>query len=156
LAKCAEFVHGEKLVDIGSDHAKLPVWLAVNGRIKSAIAADITEFSVMRSLAIIRRFDVANVVDARISDGFANITENEANDIVIAGLGGKTIIKILDECKWRSLFQKRLILQPMKDSTALQFFLVKKGCKIIEQCLIIERSKKYTVMLAEFSSGIKR
>jgi 2,3-bisphosphoglycerate-dependent phosphoglycerate mutase len=44
LSKCASLVpDGARLVDVGTDHAYLPVWLLKNGAISYAVASDINE-----------------------------------------------------------------------------------------------------------------
>ena len=100
LAKCAAMLRGVPFADIGTDHAYLPVYLAVRGEIPAAIAADLREGPLESAKRTIARFHVESIVTARLSDGLAAIQPQEAEDIVIAGMGGELIAQILSKAPW--------------------------------------------------------
>lgn len=89
LALCADFVRdGAKVADIGTDHAYLPVWLCRIGRCDTAIAADINPLPLERGIETINNSGLNNRIEARLSNGLEKISGDEADDIVIAGMGG--------------------------------------------------------------------
>lgn len=96
-----------------SDHAYLHIWLVKKGVIQKAIAADINMGPLQKAAFNIRRYNVGKQVDARLSDGLELIFPNEADDIVIAGMGGELIADIIEKAPWLKDVQKHLILQPM-------------------------------------------
>ena len=100
LMACAEFVNSENIVDIGTDHAKLPIWLVKNNIIKYAYACDINRFSLEKSRKNIQKYNLDEKIKVFYSDGLSNVSENIAETIVIAGLGGETIKNILKNCTW--------------------------------------------------------
>ena len=134
LLLCASFVRENcTLADIGTDHAYLPIWLVKNGIINSALACDINEGPLNSGKADVDRFELSDKITLRLSDGLKNVNENEADDIVIAGMGGELITKILSECEWAKTKGKHFILQPMTKCEVLISWLCENGFEIIEQ-----------------------
>lgn len=152
LSICAEFVrNGSKLADIGTDHAYLPVWLAKNGKISSAIAADINQKPLERGLSNIEKYEAGNLVSTRISNGLASFNSDDADDIVIAGMGAELIISIISKAPWLKQSSKRLILQPMTRAQLLREYLSKDGFEILKEKACEHNGKVYSVMAVEYS-----
>jgi tRNA (adenine22-N1)-methyltransferase len=155
LTLCAEFVrNGAKLADIGTDHAYLPVWLCRIGRCPSAFAADINPEPLKRGESTIINAGLSDRIQTRLSNGLKEFDANEANDIVIAGMGGELIAKILEEWKFAKDSSKHFILQPMTKSEALIKWLCDNGFEIIRQDCCIAAKKCYTVLLAKYTGKI--
>ena len=94
LRLCAEYVRrGSRPADIGTDHAYLPVWLCRNGVCPSAIAADINPDPLSRGRLTVETAKLTGKIELRLSDGLSAISADEADDIVIAGMGGELIAK---------------------------------------------------------------
>lgn len=156
LSLCASFVRQDsKLADIGTDHAYLPVWLCQNGVCKSAIAADINPEPLSRGQLTIRQAGLEDKVKTRLSDGLKSISADEADDIVIAGMGGELIAKIILDCEYSRDKDKRFILQPMTKSELLIERLCQNGFEILSQDCCVASNKCYTVLLVQYS-GEKR
>lgn len=152
LRLCAAFVReGSKLADIGTDHAYLPVWLCRNGICPSAIAADINPDPLKRGRATIAQAELSDKIETRLSDGLAAIGENEADDIVIAGMGGELIAKILGNCSYAKNPEKHFILQPMTKSEVLIKFLCNEGFAILSQDCCEAAGKCYTVLSVTYT-----
>lgn len=151
LKACADFVQkGARLVDIGTDHAYLPIWLARAGKIKHAIAADVKLAPLESARKNISKYSVKDTVDVCLSDGLIMIDPNEVDDIVIAGMGGQTIVQILDRCQWVEDPCLRFILQPMTADNVLREFLFKKKFQIVKEVAVKSGGHVYAVMLAQF------
>ena len=128
LKMCASFVRGgSKLADIGTDHAYLPVWLCRRGVCPSAIAADINPEPLSRGRLTIEEAGMSGKVEARLSDGMKSISADEADDFVLAGMGGELIARIIDDCPYAKAPEKRFIMQPMTRSELLIRFLCENG-----------------------------
>lgn len=154
LAVCAQLVRsGTKLADIGTDHAYLPVWLARNGKISSAIAADINPQPLERGLENIRRYSAEGTVTTRLSNGLQNIKPDEADDIVIAGMGAELIIDIVSKAEWLKNGDKRLILQPMTRAYMLRRYLHENGFEIKAEIACEQNGKVYSVIMSEYSGS---
>ena len=156
LSLCASFVRQDsKLADIGTDHAYLPVWLCQNGVCKSAVAADINPEPLSRGQLTIAQAGLDDKVKTRLSDGLKSISADEADDIVIAGMGGELIAKIILDCEYSRDKDKRFILQPMTKSELLIERLCQNGFEILSQDCCVASNKCYTVLLVQYS-GEKR
>lgn len=156
LSLCAGFVRkGKVLADIGTDHAYLPIWLVSNGVIEKALACDINEGPLNSGKADVEKYGLSDNITLRLSDGLKNVTETDADDIVIAGMGGELIAKILAECIWAKNIDKHYILQPMTKAEILIKYLYENGFEIIEQRACECDKKHYTVMLVKYTGECK-
>lgn len=154
LSLCAQFVkEGSTLADIGTDHAYLPIWLVANNIVPKALACDINEGPLACGIADVERYGLSDKITLRLSDGLQNVSENDADDIVIAGMGGELIARILDQCTWAKNKNKRYILQPMTKPQFLIRYLYENGFKIIKQKACECDNKHYTVMLVCYTGN---
>lgn len=152
LSLCAEFVRsGSRIADIGTDHAYLPVHLILSGKIPSAIAADIGAEPLKSGTETVVRYELQDKISLRLSDGLQGISPEEVDDIVIAGMGGETIIGILERAPWIHDRRLRLILQPMTKAHLVVEFLCKEGFEITMQKACETGDKVYTVIAASYT-----
>lgn len=155
LKLCADFVRsGAKLADIGTDHAYLPVCLCRIGRCPSAIAADINPAPLSRGRLTVENAEMQDKVELRLSNGLQKIKADEVDDIVIAGMGGELIAKILEECSFSKDSSKHFILQPMTKSEVLIKWLCENGFEITEQDCCVASGKCYTVLSVKYTGEI--
>ncbi len=156
LALCASFVReGTALADIGTDHAYLPIMLACEGKIRSAVASDIRTGPLQNAESNILRFGVQDKIRTVLSDGLDNVPAEEAEDIVMAGMGGELIAAIIKRTPWLYDSSRRLILQPMTRAYQLRLFLYAEGFAIAEEKACLSGKKCYSVMRCEYD-GIVR
>ena len=156
LSLCASFVRqGSRLADIGTDHAYLPVWLCRSGVCPSAIAADINPEPLSRGQLTVEEAGLTDRITTRLSDGLSEIAQNEADDIVIAGMGGELIAKIIKSCAFSRDSDKRWILKKKKKSEILIEWLCENGYSILRQDCCVASDKCYTVILAAYTGEHK-
>ena len=86
---------GSRLADVGTDHGYVPIWLYEQGIIPSAIAMDLREGPLNRAKENIAVHDLSDGITVRLSDGLEKLLSGEADSIVIAGMGGMLVKKIL-------------------------------------------------------------
>ena len=147
LALCAKYVRQDAaLADIGTDHAYLPVWLARTGKIKCALACDLREEPLRHGQATIQKYHAEKLVKTRLSDGLQSISPDECGDIVIAGMGGEPIVRILSHAPWVRDPGKRLILQPMSKAEVLRSYLSNEGFAILQEEAVRSLGRIYSVM----------
>ena len=57
------------LADIGSDHAYLPCYACLHGKIKRAICGEVARGPLERTKETIQKYGLTNVIDVRFGDG---------------------------------------------------------------------------------------
>ena len=135
---------GFRLADIGTDHAYLPAYLLLEGTIPSAVASDVNRGPLDRGRETARQAGVEEKVDFRLSDGLNGLEANEADVIVIAGMGGELIARILSEAPWTR--EKLLLLQPMTAQPELRRWLNGNGYRIEGEAVVREGQKLYVIL----------
>ncbi len=138
--------NGARLADIGTDHALIPVALLRRKRIVSVIASDIRPGPLESAARTARQFGVEQQVVLRLGAGLQIVAPEEVDTIVIAGMGGETIMKILEDDPWAMEGNHLLLLQPMTAQAQLRQYLGKQGCDIEKESLCREGRRMYTVM----------
>lgn len=135
---------GARLADVGTDHGYLPVWLLQIGRIDQAIAADLREGPLNRSKETAQRSGMAGKISFRLCNGLSAIAPEEVDTVSIAGMGGETIISILEAAPW-TRDGKLLLLQPMTGFAQLRGWLWENGYTISEERIACEGKRLYSI-----------
>ena len=145
LQRLADLVPAHaRLADIGTDHGYLPVWLMQHGRINGAIASDVGQEPLQHAQRTAKEYGVSGI-DFRLCDGLAGILPEEADTVVIAGMGGQTIIHILDATPWTKN-GTLLLLQPMTKAELLRVWLTANGYTIEREHLVRDKAYLYPVL----------
>lgn len=150
LAAISEFIPpGLVVADIGTDHAHLPINLVLSGRNPRVIATDLNEKPYRGAYSAVSGKNLSGAVDVRLGDGLQALSPGEAQVIVIAGMGGNTIVKILEDSRGVLAETKRMVLQPMADAGDLRIWLPGNGWKLVAERLVEEDGRIYPVIVAE-------
>ena len=147
LETIASFVpEGSRIADIGTDHGYIPIHLVQEGKAKHAIAMDVREGPLLRARAHIQEAGLQNYVEVRLSDGLLKLEQNEADCVVIAGMGGELMIHILEEGRdlWESI--SCWVLSPHSELDKVRRFLEEEAFFIWRETMIKEEGKYYSVM----------
>lgn len=149
LLTVASFVtKGSNIADIGTDHGYVPIYLAQNGLIGHGLAMDVGQGPLMHAQAHIAECGLGTVLETRLSDGLAKLNSGEADTVIIAGMGGDLIIRILEQGKAVLESVQELILSPQSKLHKVRLYLQENGWKIIRESMLKEDGKFYTVMKA--------
>ena len=152
LKAAADFVKsGLPTADIGTDHAYLPVYLVSSGILDSAFASDINEGPLENARQTAIKYNLQDKITLRLSDGLMAYKEDEIKQIIICGMGGELIAKILSDWAHTQSEGMRLILQPMSKPEVLRQYLAESGFKITEEKGAFDDGRYYTVICAEYS-----
>ncbi len=139
---------GSKVADIGTDHAYLPVWLMEQGKITEAIAGDIAAGPCQAARNTVAMYGLKNKIDVRQGSGLEVLQPGEADCITIAGMGGSTIISILEASLDVAVSAKTLVLQPMAGAAGLRRWLVEHGWRLADEELVDDPPHFYEIICA--------
>lgn len=137
---------GNILADIGTDHGYVPIALIQKGKIPKAIAMDINVGPLMRASEHIAKCQLEEYIQTRLSDGVDALKVGEADSILIAGMGGDLVIRILQNGNEVCRAAKELILQPQSELKRVREFLRDHNYKIVDEDMILEDGKYYPMM----------
>ncbi len=137
---------GARLADIGTDHGYLPAALILEGAIPSAIAADLRPGPLARARETAVRYGLEDRLSLRLCDGLSGIGPEEADAVVIAGMGGETIAAILEAAPWVRERNIPVIVQPMSSMPDLRAWLGRNGYCIETEKLCREGETLYTAL----------
>ena len=139
---------GLAVADIGCDHAYLPIHLAKENISPRIIACDINAGPVERAKENIDDVDLGGRIEVRQGDGLSVLSPGEAGSIVLAGMGGKLMIKILSEGEEILSAASELIMEPQSDVAALRHYLQDIGFRIISESMVCDDEKFYPIIKA--------
>ncbi len=144
-------------LDVGTDHAYVPIYLIKSGICKTAVASDINSRPLNRACENAQRYGVFDRISFCLSDGIADIRPERfgVTDIIIAGMGGELIAQIIDRSDYTRIPGVRLILQPMSSLQELRGYLAEMGYATVCERLCRVGGKYYTCIAAEYD-GVHR
>lgn len=137
---------GNVLADIGCDHGFVSIYLLENGICPKVIAMDVNEGPLLRAGEHIKERGLSPYIDVRLSDGMEKLLLGEADSILIAGMGGRLVIKILTDCMEKAKALKEIILQPQSELHLVREFLNESGFHILEENMVRDNGKYYPAM----------
>ena len=146
LLACADFVApGDRVADIGCDHGYLSIYLLTEGRARSAIASDVKEMPLMSAVKNAEKYGVRDRMEFYLSDGVRSIPR-DFDCMICAGMGGDTMISILESSPWLKDKKYRLILQCQSKTPMLRKYLSESGWRIAKETVLQDGRFLYTIM----------
>ena len=143
---------GITLLDIGTDHAHLPIYLFKRGYAGRCILADLRE-GPLNNAKINWEKNVGTVADARQGNGLSVISEGEADIITISGMGGIEIAAIIEAGYSKLKTGQVLIVQPQSKFGIARKSILSHGMAIMSEKLSFEKEKITPVILAYLGKG---
>lgn len=153
LAAAASLVRdGAVIADIGTDHGYLPITLLREGKISFAAASDLRRGPLNCAVSNAKKYGVQDRIRFFCTDGLEGIplVALHVTDIVICGMGGELITRILSKCTYIQDGKIQLILQPMSAVEELRAYLAVSGFAVREECIARSRGKLYQCMAVRY------
>ena len=144
---------GARLADVGTDHGYLPVYLLQEGTIAHAIASDINALPLDHARATAAAYGMTERIDFRLCPGLAKIKPEECDTVAIAGMGGETILGILEAAPWTRGGAHTLILQPQTKLDLLRRWLCANGYRFLGETLVRDKEQLYVVFRVTGGQG---
>ena len=152
LATVPPFVRpGAVVADVGTDHAYLPIVLVGSGCATRAVASDIHRGPIDRAAQHVAEYGLSDRIDTVLTDGLEGIRPYAPTDIIIFGMGGELIARILSDAPWVKDMGIRLILQPMTHAECVRTYLAEQGFALVDEVLSRESGKIYQTIVAEYT-----
>lgn len=141
---------GTCLLDVGSDHAYLPIYLVQENIISRALAGEVVAGPYQSALDNVANHQLQDQISVRLVNGLAAMDLSDGVEVItICGMGGRLIAEILEagQAKWQGI--KRLILQPNNREDDLRKYLVTNGFRLVTEEIVSENGKYYEILVAE-------
>ena len=156
LRAVADYVRfGVRICDVGTDHGYLICALTAEGKIPGGLACDIRPGPLSGARGEIARLGLSERIETRLCDGLSGVSPAEAEDIVIAGMGGELIAEIVGRADWLKNPQKQLVLQPQTRAPQLRRALFSLGFSILQERGVREGRFLYTVLCCRYGGAPK-
>lgn len=156
LYKAAELVRPNEIVlDIGSDHAYLPIYLLQEKIVPAAIAGEVVKLPYENAMEQVSLHGLTDRISTRLGSGFDVLADGEeVGTAVICGMGGALIADIIEKGMQdhKIGYKTRLILQPNNNQAALRKLLMEQQFKIEEEVIVKENRKYNEIIVASRSS----
>ncbi len=153
LKKIASLVEVcEKMADIGTDHAYIPIYLIKKEICRYAVASDINKGPVEKAKKNVHSEKLQDKIECRLGGGLSTIKPYEVQTVVIAGMGGNLIRDIIEEGLEVFKTLKSCILQPVQNPEILREYIYSHGFEILQEELCIEDDKFYEIIKIRYNN----
>jgi tRNA (adenine22-N1)-methyltransferase len=137
------------VADVGTDHGFVPICLVERGIAARALALDVREGPLERAKEHVQRKGLDKKIDLRLGDGLKPLAPMEADMVVISGMGGELMLRILREGELVRPFVSRWIFSPQSELALFRHGLEELGLSICHETMVEEEGKYYTIMVAQ-------
>lgn len=135
------------IADVGCDHAFISINAVEKYNVELSYALDINDGPLENARMNIAQRNLKDKIKAIKSDGLISLNE-EVEAIVIAGMGGGLIAKIISDSISKANSSKALILSPNSDEAALRLYLMQNSFEIVDEKMIEEKGHYYEIIIA--------
>ena len=144
---------GKGFIDVGTDHGMIPLMLAASGYQGNIFASDIGEAPINHARQTARAQNLENRIHFLCCDGLDQCPPEKVDCIMIAGMGGDTICRILDHAEWIYSDSYLLILQPMTKAEVLRYWLLHNEFVINQEAVACEDKHVYQIFSSQLGKS---
>lgn len=141
------------IMDIGTDHGYIPIYLVKNNIAQKVIASDINKDPLKKAKINAALDGVSDKVDLRLGGGLEPLKNNEAQAVIIAGMGGNLIRDILENDFDKVKKLEYLILQPAQNPEVLREYLYTNDYEILDEDICLDDNKYYELFKVRYKKG---
>ncbi len=135
-----------KVIDVGCDHALLDIYLFKNKKNISLIASDVRSGPLKQAKRNIDKYNC----DIKVKLGYGISTiESDIDTVVIAGMGGDTIIDILNSDSNLLVNVEKMVLSPQSEWMKVRKVISSLGFYISNEILVEDSDKYYLIIEAK-------
>ena len=146
---------GKAAADVGTDHGKLIAYLVGSGRCPKGCATDIRPGPLSKARELVDALGFQDRIQVLLCDGLAEVSDDMAEDIVLAGMGGDTIVHIMQSWPYSKGADKHFLLQAMTKPEVLRSWLWENGFDIQQERCASQSGHFYSVMSVYHTGVVK-
>lgn len=134
-------------LEVGCDHGRLACALAASGRYPRVIASDVSAPSLEKCRRLAGQMGLGDRLALRLGDGLGVVRPGEVDTVILAGMGGRLMIRLLREGAPVAAGLDRLLLAPNRDQQALRLAMHDQGWRLEDETLIQEEGRFYPILV---------
>lgn len=150
LKAICSLVEGKVVADVGCDHGYLSIYLALKKQNIYVYACDVRQGPLNVAKRNALKYGVKEKICFILSDGLKNVPK-DADCIVVAGMGGQLILRIVLETYWARNYNIKFILQPQSFIYHCRYNLYLNGFEIVEEVPVLQKGKCYVIFVVKYS-----
>ncbi|PTQ57039.1 MAG: putative tRNA-m1A22 methylase [Candidatus Carbobacillus altaicus] len=135
-----------RLADIGTDHAYLPAALVKGGKAEAVIATDLRAAPLKGAERYLRSHGLLERIELRQGDGLTVLSPGEVEGMIMSGLGGGTLVKMLEAAPHVLASLRYVLLAPQNDAYLLRAFFLRTAFALVDERLIQEEGRFYPIL----------
>lgn len=139
----------DKVLDVGTDHALLPIYLNKNNMVSFVAASDISKTVLVKAHENLVKYNMLDKIPLLLSDGLKDIDSSMFNTLVICGMGFYTIRDILSNADLKTI--NKMVIQSNNHYDDLRKYIISHGYKIDNEHWICDQNIDYIIF--EVSKG---
>lgn len=143
------------VADIGTDHAKVPIGIIREDKATRCIGVDRSAQTLVNARMHVKSSGYQSRIELRAGDGLTVLRPGEVDCVVISGLGGNLMIKML-EANRPAWVRARLILQPNRDIGLVRRWLYEEGVGLSTESILRDRGHYYTILVGQLGDTTLR
>lgn len=136
---------GARVVDIGTDHAYLPIYLVQNGISNKVYACDVRKEPLRRAKLHIDEYGLSDKITTQLCDGLKGINKGDVDTVTICGMGGKLMKNILKAGIDKLGDNTQLVLSAQSELRDFRKHLLETGIDIKSEHMLLEDGKYYFI-----------
>ena len=148
---CAWIPKGTHLIDVGCDHAYLPIYAVQNGIVSKATAVDRNKAPLKLATKNIAEAGLSDRITLLCKEGVHGWSIPPNSTLVMAGMGGSNMRDILSKASLSSF--EAIIMQPNKDAHLLRAFLAEKGWGVVVSAVFFNGKRHFLSFKSQFNQG---
>ena len=139
----------KNVADIGCDHGYTSIYACLGGFANNVIACDINQGPLSVATKNIQEHGLSEHIQTRLGSGLQPLHAGEVDSIIISGMGGELIVRILQEGSHITPSLKQMILSPQSNMAKVREFVHSIGYTITDEIFIEENAKYYNIIMCE-------
>ncbi len=139
------------VIDVGTDHAYLPVYLLQNEVGNTAFACDVKKGPLENAKETVKNYGLEDKIETVLSDGLDNVKPQKNCCVVLAGMGGILISELLERACWLCDESVQIVAQPMSHAEYVRRFLYENGFEITEEKTAADGKHVYLALSAVYT-----